>query len=43
VLIRRKGTASPKISALIEVLMEQPDVTARSRSRRKNGSAAVAA
>jgi DNA-binding transcriptional LysR family regulator len=43
VFIRRKGAASPKISALIEVLMEQPDVAARSRSRRKNGSAAAAA
>ena len=43
VLIRRKGAASPKVSALIEVLMEQPDVKAPPSSRRKNGSAAVAA
>ena len=29
VFIRRKGAVSPKVSALIEVLLEQPDVKAR--------------
>lgn len=42
VLIRRKGAASPKVNALIEVLMEQPDVKAPSSGRRKNESAAAA-
>ena len=42
VLIRRKGAISPKVNALIEVLLEQPDVKARSSGRRKNGSAAAA-
>jgi DNA-binding transcriptional LysR family regulator len=44
VLIRRKGTVSPKVSALIEVLMEQPDVKALTSRRRKkrNGAAAQA-
>jgi DNA-binding transcriptional LysR family regulator len=43
VFIRRKGAASPKVSALIEVLMEKPDVNGRSPGRRKNGSVAAAA
>ena len=29
VFIRRKGTVSPKVSALIEVLMEQRDIKRR--------------
>ena len=37
VLIRRKGPISPKVSALIEVLLEQPDVNARPGRQRKNG------
>jgi DNA-binding transcriptional LysR family regulator len=44
VLIRRKGTVSPKVSALVDVLMEQPDVKALTSRRRKkrNGAAAQA-
>jgi DNA-binding transcriptional LysR family regulator len=44
VLIRRKGAVSPKVSALIGVLMEQPDVKALTSWRRKkrNGAAAQA-
>jgi DNA-binding transcriptional LysR family regulator len=41
VLIRRKGAASPKVSALIEVLMAQPDVKTYA-ARRSNGKAAAA-
>jgi DNA-binding transcriptional LysR family regulator len=42
VLIRRKGAASPKVSALIEVLMAQPDVKTHAAARRVNGKAAAA-
>jgi DNA-binding transcriptional LysR family regulator len=35
VLIRRKGPVSPKVSALIEVLLAQSDVKAQARRRRK--------
>jgi DNA-binding transcriptional LysR family regulator len=38
VFIRRKGAVSPKISALIEVLMEQPDVTGRQARPRKSAA-----
>ncbi len=38
IFIRRKGTVSPKVNALIEVLMEQPDVKARPSRRRKNAA-----
>jgi DNA-binding transcriptional LysR family regulator len=41
VLIRRKGAASPKVNALIEVLMAQPDVKTHA-GRRTNGKAAAA-
>lgn len=37
VLIRRKGTISPKISALIDVLTEYRDLKERPARRRKNG------
>jgi len=37
VLIRRKGQVSPKVSALIDVLLEQPDVDARRPRRAMNG------
>jgi DNA-binding transcriptional LysR family regulator len=37
VLIRRKGPASPKISALIDVLLEQPDINAKRARQRVNG------
>ncbi len=39
VLIRRKGAVSPKVSALIEILAEQPDTKLRPAARRKNGRA----
>jgi DNA-binding transcriptional LysR family regulator len=45
VFIRRKGAVSPKVGALIEVLLEQPDVKARgsrSRKRRTGGETAHA-
>jgi DNA-binding transcriptional LysR family regulator len=42
IFIRRKGPVSPKVSALIEVLLEQPDVVGRSGRRRKTGSDAAA-
>ena len=42
VLIRRKGAVSPKVSALIEVLMEQPDVKALPSRRRKKQNGADA-
>jgi DNA-binding transcriptional LysR family regulator len=37
VLIRRKGTVSPKISALIDVLLEHSDLKDGPARRRKNG------
>ncbi len=37
VFIRRKGPVSPKVSALIDVLLEQPDVNAKQPRRRING------
>jgi DNA-binding transcriptional LysR family regulator len=40
VLIRRKGPASPKVRALVEVLTEQPDVDGRA-PQRMNGTAAA--
>src|SRR5262245_576159 len=43
VLIRRKGAASPKVNALIEILLEQPDIKLRPAARRKNGAGVVAA
>jgi DNA-binding transcriptional LysR family regulator len=36
VLIRRKGAVSPKVNALIEVLMEQRDLAAQPSRHRKN-------
>jgi DNA-binding transcriptional LysR family regulator len=42
VLIRRKGAASPKVNALIEILAEQPDTKLRLAGRRKNGAAVAA-
>jgi DNA-binding transcriptional LysR family regulator len=42
VLIRRKGAASPKVNALIEILAEQPDTKLRPAAGRKNGAAAAA-
>lgn len=42
VLIRRKGAASPKVNALIEILADQPDTKLRPVGRRKNGAAAAA-
>jgi DNA-binding transcriptional LysR family regulator len=42
VFIRRKGAASPKVSALIEVLLEQPDVKARPSTGRKNRAGGAA-
>jgi hypothetical protein len=41
VLIRRKGVVSPKVNALIEVLLEQAGVKAQPRRLRKNGSGAA--
>ena len=41
VLIRRKGAASPKVNALIEILAEQPDIKLRPAARRKNGAGAA--
>jgi DNA-binding transcriptional LysR family regulator len=38
VLIRRKGQVSPKVSALIDVLLEQPDIHAKRARRRVNGA-----
>ena len=38
VLIRRKGQVSPKVNALIDVLLEQPDVNAKRARRRVNGA-----
>ncbi len=38
VLIRRKGAVSPKVNALIDVLLEQPDVKAKRARRRVNGA-----
>ncbi len=38
VLIRRKGAVSPKVNALIDVLLEQPDVNAKRARRRVNGA-----
>jgi DNA-binding transcriptional LysR family regulator len=40
VFIRRKGAVSPKVGALIEVLLEQPDVKARRSRKGRNGAAA---
>jgi DNA-binding transcriptional LysR family regulator len=40
VFIRRKGAVSPKVTALLEVLLEQPDVKAP-RSRKGRNSAAA--
>ena len=37
VLIRRKGAVSPKVNALIDVLLEQPDVNAKRARQRVNG------
>ena len=46
IFIRRKGPVSPKVSALIEVLLEQPDVSGRAspahKQVNKNGSDAAA-
>jgi DNA-binding transcriptional LysR family regulator len=42
VLIRRKGVVSPKVSALIEVLLDQTDVKAQPRRPRKSRSEAHA-
>jgi len=36
VLIRRKGAASPKVNALIDVLLEQRDMAASPSGHRKN-------
>ena len=41
VLIRRKGAASPKVKALIEILADQPDTKLHPTARRKNGAAAA--
>jgi hypothetical protein len=38
VFIRRKGPASPKVGALIEVLMEQTDLKGQPARRRKNAA-----
>src|SRR5262245_33620056 len=43
VFIRRKGATSPKVNALIEILLEQPDIKLRPAARRKNGAGVVAA
>jgi DNA-binding transcriptional LysR family regulator len=37
VLIQRKGAVSPKVNALIDVLLEQPDVNAKRARQRVNG------
>jgi DNA-binding transcriptional LysR family regulator len=42
VLIRRKGAASPKVNALIEILADQPDTKLRPAAQRKNGATAAA-
>src|SRR5262249_31555105 len=45
VFIRRKGAVSPKVSALIEVLLERADIKARPGAGRKgrgNGAALAA-
>jgi DNA-binding transcriptional LysR family regulator len=42
VFIRRKGAVSPKVGALIEVLLEQPDAKARRSRKRHNGEMARA-
>jgi DNA-binding transcriptional LysR family regulator len=41
-LIRRKGTLSPKVSALIEVLLAHSDMGKKRRGPRKNGRGAAA-
>lgn len=41
-LIRRKGTLSPKVSALIEVLLAHSDMGKKPRAPRKNGRGAAA-
>jgi DNA-binding transcriptional LysR family regulator len=41
-LIRRKGTLSPKVSALIEVLLVHSDMGKKRRATRKNGRGAAA-
>ena len=38
VFIRRKGPASPKVSALVEVLMEQSDLKSQPIRRRKSAA-----
>ena len=38
VFIRRKGPASPKVSALVEVLMEQSDLKSQPLRRRKSAA-----
>jgi DNA-binding transcriptional LysR family regulator len=42
VLIWRKGTHSPKVRALMEVLLEHSDIVKKPDRRRKNGRAAAA-
>jgi DNA-binding transcriptional LysR family regulator len=42
VLIWRKGTHSPKVRALMEVLLEHSDIVAKPGGRRKNGRAVAA-
>jgi DNA-binding transcriptional LysR family regulator len=41
-LIRRKGTLSPKVSALIEILLAHSDMGKKPRAPRKNGRGAAA-
>jgi DNA-binding transcriptional LysR family regulator len=43
VLIRRKGQVSPKVNALIEVLLGQPDVNAKRARQRVNGASGTEA
>jgi DNA-binding transcriptional LysR family regulator len=38
VFIRRKGAASPKVSALVEVLLEQSDLKSQPIGRRKSAA-----
>jgi hypothetical protein len=42
VLIWRKGTHSPKVRALMEVLIEHSDIATKPDRRRKNGRVAAA-